>query len=88
MEVKKYDRENDATTIGISVDELEVIATAFRLATCQVDERNIVPVTERESTPEGIVELAFCTNVVRDILKRLPGEIDATIEFYKNPEGG
>ncbi len=86
MEVQKYDRENSSIIVSLSVDELEVIAEAFR-RTLYTPEEPTAAVAEKEPTAEGIMEFAYCSNIVRDVLKNLPGEIDDAIEFYRNLQG-
>lgn len=85
MEIQKYDRENNSIIIRISVDELEVLSEALRLSTYESDELTAA-IAEQESTAEGIVKLAYYTGIVKDILKTLPGEIDAAIEQYRKLE--
>ena len=89
MEVEKYDRENNSIIVRLSVDELEVIAEAFRQTLYTPDEFTAATaaVAEKEPTAEGIMEFAYCSNIVRDVLKNLPGQIDDAIEFYRNLQG-
>lgn len=85
MEIQKYDRENDAVVAHLTIYELEVLSEALRLSTCEPDER-ILSASGRENTPAFIVELSYRTAIIRDILAKLPGEIDAAIDFYRNLE--
>ncbi len=85
MKVQKYDHENRSIIISISVDELDIVAEALRLPIPEADEY-VAPASEWESTPEGIIGLAYYTKTALDVLKRLPGEIDAAIDHYKKLE--
>ena len=85
MEVREYDRENRSIITSISIDELVVIAEALRLSTREEDE--LIPsVLAPLLTPEKLAGLAYYAGTAQDILKSLPGEIDAAINHYKKLE--